>query len=144
MRIYDTERVTDADPDAVWRVWTAIDRWPEWDPHEEIVRMDAPFGVGATGYAKQVGAPGGAFTVLEVDPGRRFVTGDDAAIGRVRGSHEIDPLPDGRIRLRLTFDATGLLGLIIKVGWGRRLITDSRRTLDALVERAKASGGNGA
>lgn len=136
MIIFDTTLVTDAPADELWRVWTDVGRWAEWDPHEEEARLDGPFEAGATGHAKQVGAPGGPFTLFEVAPGRRFVSGSDSRGGRIRGTHEITPLGDGRVRLRADFVGTGLLGLVIKVGWGQRLLADSRRTLEALARRA--------
>ena len=37
-----------ADPEAVWEVLTAFDRWPNWNPDVRSMSMDGPLTVGST------------------------------------------------------------------------------------------------
>jgi uncharacterized protein YndB with AHSA1/START domain len=74
MYLFEYEAVFEADPDTVWKVWTDVAGWPEWDVSKEVAQLDGPFEPGARGWAKQRGNLGGAFTVTVVDLGRRWVT----------------------------------------------------------------------
>ncbi len=72
MYLFESEATFDADPATVWKVWTDVDRWPEWDVSKEIARLDGPFEPGVSGWAKQRGNLGGAFTITLVDAGHRW------------------------------------------------------------------------
>ena len=74
MHLFECEATFEADPDAVWKVWTDLARWPEWDVSKEIARLDGPFEPGVSGWAKQRGNLGGPFTITVVEPGRRWVS----------------------------------------------------------------------
>jgi len=45
----ETSLDTTAEPAAVWRVWSDVNHWPEWNPHMTESRPDAPLRLGATG-----------------------------------------------------------------------------------------------
>ena len=47
MYSFHCEATFEAEPAAVWKVWTDVLRWPEWDLTKEIARMDGPFVLGA-------------------------------------------------------------------------------------------------
>jgi hypothetical protein len=72
MFLFECEATFEAEPDAVWKLWTDVTRWPEWDVSKEIARLDGPFEVGSVGWAKQRGNLGGTFIITEIDNGRRW------------------------------------------------------------------------
>jgi hypothetical protein len=53
MHLFECEAVFAADPDAVWKVWTDVAGWPEWDVSKEIAQLDGPFEPGTRGWARQ-------------------------------------------------------------------------------------------
>ena len=55
MFLFECEATFQAEPDEVWKVWTDVARWPEWDVSKEIAQLNGPFGQGARGWAKQRG-----------------------------------------------------------------------------------------
>jgi hypothetical protein len=86
MHLFECEATFEADPDAVWKVWTDVARWPEWDVSKEIAQLDGPFEAGTRGWARQRGNLGGAFTITEVReeggyPGLVQVVGLTARLG---------------------------------------------------------------
>ena len=91
MYLFEYEAVFEADPDTVWKVWTDVAGWPEWDVSKEIAQLDGPFEPGTRGWAKQRGNLGGAFTVTVVDHGRRWVTECPVPLGTVTFSHLLEP-----------------------------------------------------
>jgi len=38
---------TTAPPEAIWRQWSDVDRWPEWNGDIERIEVDGPFAVGS-------------------------------------------------------------------------------------------------
>jgi hypothetical protein len=71
MYLFECETTFEAEPDTVWKLWTDVARWPEWDVSKEIARLDGPFQPGTRGWAKQRANLGGSFTITLVDAGRR-------------------------------------------------------------------------
>ena len=41
MYLFECEATLEAEPDAVWKVWTDVAHWPEWDVSKEIARLEA-------------------------------------------------------------------------------------------------------
>jgi hypothetical protein len=96
---FECEATFEAEPDAVWKVWTDVARWPEWDVSKEMARLDGPFEPGVSGWAKQRGNLGGSFTITEVDAGRRWVTECPVPLGKVVFDHVVEPVGVGRVRV---------------------------------------------
>jgi hypothetical protein len=132
------ETVIVGDVAAVWRVVTDVARWPEWDPHEDIARLDGEFAVGVTGWVKQKGNPGAAFTLTEVVPERRWASECALPGGKLWGSNEFEQLPDGKIRCTRTVRVTGPLVPLFRFHFGRRMRRDFFKTWAALEARAAA------
>jgi len=99
MYLFECEATFEAEPDAVWRVWTDVARWPEWDVSKEIARLDGPFQPGVCGWAKQRGNLGGSFTITAVEAGRRWVTECPVPLGKVVFDHVLEPVAEGRVRV---------------------------------------------
>ena len=99
MHLFECEATFEADPDAVWKVWTDVARWPEWDVSKEIAELDGPFEPGARGWARQRGNLGGPFTITAVDAGRRWVTECPMPLGKVIFDHRLEPVDGGCVRV---------------------------------------------
>jgi hypothetical protein len=50
MHLFECEATFEADPDAVWKVWTDVARWPERDVSKEPAQLDGPFEAGTSGW----------------------------------------------------------------------------------------------
>ena len=99
MYLFECEATFEAAPDVVWKVWTDVARWPEWDVSKEIARLDGPFQPGVSGWAKQRGNLGGSFTITVVEAGRRWVTECPVPLGKVVFDHVLEPVAGGRVRV---------------------------------------------
>ena len=99
MYLFECEATLQAEPAAVWAVWTDVARWPEWDVSKEIARLDGPFQQGVSGWAKQRGYLGGSFTITAVEAGRCWVTECPMPLGRVDFDHLLEPVAGGRVRV---------------------------------------------
>jgi hypothetical protein len=135
MDLLECEATFRADPDAVWKLWTDVGRWPEWDVSKEIARLDGPFQAGACGWAKQRGNLGGSFTVTEVQEGRRWVTECPVPLGKVVFEHVLERPGDGQVRLIKRAQVHGGLGPLLRLIGPRmrRDITESLAALERLL-----------
>jgi hypothetical protein len=126
-----------AGPDAVWKLWTDVARWPEWDVSKEIARLDGPFEPGACGWAKQRGNLGGSFTITAVEPGRRWVTECPLPVGKVIFEHLLEPVAEGRVRVVKRAEVQGGLGSLL---WllAPRMRRDTAASLAALRRQLSA------
>lgn len=99
MYLFECEATFEAEPAEVWKVWTDVERWPEWDVSKEIARLDGPFQPGVCGWAKQRGNLGGSFTITVVDDGRRWVSECPVPMGKVVFDHILEPVAGGCVRV---------------------------------------------
>jgi uncharacterized protein YndB with AHSA1/START domain len=132
---FECEATFEAEPDAVWKVWTDVARWPEWDVSKEMARLDGPFEPGVSGWAKQRGNLGGSFTITEVEAGRRWVTECPMPLGKVVFDHSLEPLDAGRVRVIKRVEVQGGFGPLLRLLTPkmRREITESLTALERQV-----------
>src|SRR5438128_922782 len=132
MYLFECEATFEAEPAAVWEVWTDVDRWPEWDVGKEIARLDGPFQPGACGWAKQRGNLGGSFTITSVDAGRRWVTECRVPLAKVVFDHVLEPVADVRVRVVKRVEVQGRFGPLLRLFAPkmRREITESLAALE--------------
>jgi len=121
---------------AVWQVWTDVNHWTDWDPHEEAARLDAPFATGAVGWVKPKGAPGGAFTLTLVEPERRWCSRSKIPFGRLDFDHQLAPTTTGGTRVTVRIDASGPFAPIFRLVFAPRMQRDLPQTIAALGRRA--------
>ena len=137
MYLFECEATFEAAPDAVWKVWTDVARWPEWDVSKEIARLDGPFEPGACGWLKQRGNLGGTFIITVVDAGRRWVTECPMPLGKVVFDHLLEPVAGGRVRVVKRVEVQGGFGLMLRL-LAPKMSRDIAESLAALERRLSA------
>src|SRR6266481_1221508 len=134
MYLFEYEAVFEADPDAVWKVWTDVAGWPKWDVSKELARLDGPFEPGARGWAKQRGNLGGSFTITAVDAGRGWVSECPLPLGKVIFGHSLEPAGEGRLRVIKRADVEGGFGPLLRL-LAPRMRRENAESLAALQRR---------
>lgn len=134
MHLFECEAVFEADPDAVWKVWTDVTGWPEWDVSKEIAQLDGPFEPGARGWARQRGNLGGPFIITAVDPGRRWVTECPVPLGKVTFEHLLESAAAGCVRVVKRADVQGGSGPLLRL-LGPKMRRDTAASFAALQRR---------
>jgi Polyketide cyclase / dehydrase and lipid transport len=137
MYLFECEATFEAEPAAVWKVWTDVAHWHEWDVSKEIAHLDGPFQPGVSGWAKQRGNLGGSFTITAVDDGRRWVTECPVPWGKVVFEHTLEALPQGHVRVVKKAEVQGGFGplLLLLVPKMRR---ETAESLTALKRRVSS------
>jgi Polyketide cyclase / dehydrase and lipid transport len=129
--------VITGDPGAVWRVWTDVSCWPEWDESKELSRLDGPFAVGTTGWAKQRGNLGGPFTITRLDHGRGWTTEAPLPLGKVVFDHELEALGGGQVRVVKTVVVHGGFTTLFRLVVAGKMRRDINRSFTGLERHVK-------
>ena len=104
----------DALAEAVWRVMTDVERWPEWtESMRRIERLeDGPLVLGSRAQIEIKGAPKSVWTVTEYTEGRSF-TWETSAMGvSSTARHVVEPA-DGGSRVTLSVQMGGLMATLL-------------------------------
>jgi hypothetical protein len=135
MHLFECEATFEADADAVWKVWTDVARWPEWDVSKDIAELDGPFEAGTRGWARQRGKLGGTFTITEVDAGRHWVSECPVPLGKVVFDHVLEQVSEGRVRVVKRAEVLGGAGPLLLL-FVPRMRRDTAESLAALGSHA--------
>lgn len=139
MRHTDSELIA-APIEAVWAVLSDVTRWPDWTPTMTEVRLldGDTLRPGVRVRIVQPRLPVVVWTVEAVDPPRSFswVTGMPGARGRA--THELADGGEGRTRVTLGVEQTGLAALF---GALTRSLTRRYVRLEAESLRARCEAG---
>jgi Polyketide cyclase / dehydrase and lipid transport len=138
MHLFECEVTFAAEPATVWRIWTDVARWPEWDASKEIAQMDGDFQVGTSGWVKKHNALGGTFAITSVEPGRGWTSESPLPLGRVIFDHLVEPVAGGKVRVVKGVTVEGGSAGLFRVLAASRMRRDIEATLAALQRRAQA------
>ena len=129
---------TTAPPEAIWRQWSDVDRWPEWNGDIERIEVDGPFAVGSRIRMVPVGDEPVELRIAEVVEPELFV--DEADLGEivVRTIHRVEQLVGERTRVTYRMEITGPAADTVGPQVGPEISGDFPQVLAALVERAES------
>lgn len=130
------QRVISGNIDEVWRIATDVDRWPEWDPHEEAGEIFGPFEVGTKAYSKPRGGPGANWSLTEVTEGQSWSLLNPMRIGTLEVENRYTQMPDGNVLCQKTMQVSGwILVTLFKLHFETATRKDMQATWIALEQR---------
>lgn len=136
----------DAPADAVYRLFTDVERWPEMTASiSEVRRTDSgPVRVGSEAVVRQPRLPRARWRVTELVPGRTFTWETSAAGMTTAGRHQVEP--DGqRSVITLTLTQHGPLAWLAEALSGRLARKYLAMEMEGFRRTAEAArDGNGA
>ena len=90
---------TNVNKDAIWRLWTDMDRWATWHGDLDYCRMEGPFAVGNHFMLKPKGMRPFKIVLTEVEEGHYFTDCTTFFGAKMYDTHTMEETADG---LRLT------------------------------------------
>ncbi len=128
---------TTASPEAIWRLWSDVSRWPEWNGDLERAELSGPFAAGSRitmfpHYQDPI-----ELRIAEAVEPKRFV--DEAEFGGVvvRTIHRVEAQGD-RNRVVYALEITGSEADSLGPQIGPDISSDFPEVLAALIERAES------
>jgi len=136
---YECSVETTAHPDVVWRHWTDMAAWPQWNAGIAKIEVDGPFAVGTT---FRMTAPGDqepiALTLVRIVPGEEFTDELNADDFVVRTVHRLERVPGVGTRIVYRTEFSGRAADQVGPELGPQITADFPDVLDALVRRAES------
>lgn len=129
---------TTASPGSIWRLWSDVATWGEWNADIEQIEISGPFAPGSTIAMTPVGEDTVELRIAEASEPRLFVDEADLGDVLVRTTHRIDPRDGGRSLVTYRMEISGPAADAVGPELGPQISGDFPETLAALVERAGA------
>jgi uncharacterized protein YndB with AHSA1/START domain len=135
---YEHSAETTASPEILWRLWSSIEQWPQWNAGIEKIEVDGPFAVGTT---FSMTSPGDdepiRMRLTEVVPGEFFTDEMDAGDFLVRTVHALRPSAPGRTRVVYRTEISGPAAARVGPQLGPAITADFPDVVTALVRLAE-------
>jgi uncharacterized protein YndB with AHSA1/START domain len=128
---------TSASPEAVWRLWADVPRWPEWNADLAQAELEGEFREGNTIRMTSNDGDVVELRIAEAVEPERFV--DEAELGGiiVRTTHRLEPAESERMRIVYRMEITGPDADTLGAELGPQISGDFPEVLEALARRAE-------
>jgi uncharacterized protein YndB with AHSA1/START domain len=129
---------TTATPEAIWRQWSDVDRWPDWNGDIERIELEGPFAAGSRITMTPTGQEPIELRIAEAVEPELFV--DEADLGEilVRTTHRVEQLEERRARVTYRMEITGPAADTVGPQVGPEISGDFPQVLAELKERAES------
>jgi uncharacterized protein YndB with AHSA1/START domain len=134
---YEYSVETSADPEGLWRLWSDLATWPQWNDGIETIDVAGPFEVGTAFTMTPPGDEPIRMRLTEIKPGESFTDEMDAGDFVVRTEHRLEPAAGGLTRIIYRTEITGEAAGQIGPELGPRITADFPEVLAALAKRAE-------
>jgi len=128
---------TSAAPEVIWRLWSDVAGWPEWNGDIERIELVGAFAAGGTIVMTLIGQEPIELRIAEAVEPELFV--DEAELGEivVRTTHRAQRLDPERARVTYRMEITGPAADTLGAQIGPEISADFPQTLAALAARAE-------
>ena len=128
---------TSAAPEAVWRLWADVPRWPEWNADLALAELTGAFRAGSIIRMTSVEGDAVELRIAEAREPELFV--DEADLGglTVRTTHRVEPAGPERSRVVYRMEITRPEADSIGPELGPQISGDFPEVLQALAARAE-------
>lgn len=130
-----SQNVTDLDAASVWRVWSDVNSWNEWQDDIESARLESEFIAGGSFMLRPKGGPNVKVALLAVEPGIRFTDLTKFLLAEMVGDHEL--IMHGKtVEVRTTISIRGPLAFLWIRLVGSGVVDGLPQQTRRLIERA--------
>ena len=138
-REYGTSVETAASPEQVWRVWSDMSTWGEWNPNVSSMDWQGGFVAGSTGVMNTKTGRHHRMRLVDVQPGRSFALETGVVPGtRFRFNCRVEQV-GGKTRLSQTVEVGGALGPVLGGMLGPQVSKEFGVLLANLARRAESA-----
>jgi uncharacterized protein YndB with AHSA1/START domain len=139
MAEYGTSVESTAPPGKVWRIWSDMSTWGEWNPNVSTMDWQGDFESGTTGIMNTRAGQHHKMRLVDVEPGRSFALETSVVPGTMfRFNCSIEPQGD-KTKISQTVEVKGPLGPILRGMLGPQVSKEFGTLLANLAKKAEAA-----
>ena len=131
---------TKAPADRVWRVWSDVNRWPEWNPDMKESRLDGPLKLGATGMINTRSGGKHDVVVTHYQEGRSFELESTAMPGTKMAIRATIAASGSGTTITQGFEPRGLLAPLVGPMMGGMILKTFNSVLNGLKQKVESAG----
>lgn len=129
---------TTASPAEIWRVWSDLNHWPQWNPDMNESRLDGPLKRGATGMINTKSGGRHDVVVTHYEEGRSFELESTALPGTKMAIRATIAASGNGSRITPGFEPRGLLAPIVGSMMSGQILKTFNAVLKGLKQRVEA------
>jgi hypothetical protein len=129
---------TSASPESIWRLWSDVPTWSEWNADIERIEISGPFAAGSTIRMTPAGQDTVDLRIMQASEPDLFVDQADLGDVVVTTTHRIDRNDERRSTVTYRMEISGPAADTVGPELGPQISGDFPDVLAALVERAAA------
>jgi len=138
-REYGTSVDSSAPPEKVWRIWSDMSTWGEWNPNVATMDWEGGFASGTTGVMNTRAGQHHRMQLVDVQPGRSFALITSVVPGtKFRFNCRLEPAGP-KTKISQTFEVGGPLGPVVGGMLGPQVARDFGTLLGNLARKAESS-----
>ena len=138
-REYGTSVETPASPEQVWRIWSDMSTWGEWNPNVSTMDWSGGFVSGSTGVMNTRAGQHHKMQLVDVNPGRSFALLTAVVPGtRFRFNCRVEPA-GAKTKVSQTVEVGGALGPLLGGMLGPQVSKDFDVLLQNLARKAESA-----
>lgn len=134
---YEHSVETAAAAETLWRHWSDMATWPQWNGGIETIDVEGPFAVGTAFTMTPPGDEPIRMRLVEITPGESFTDEMDAGDFVVRTQHRLEPAATGLTRIVYRTEISGEAADHIGPELGPQITADFPEVLAALAKLAE-------
>lgn len=139
MAEYGTAIETTASPEKIWRIWSDMSTWGDWNPNVSTMEWTGGFAAGTEGIMNTRAGQHHKMKLVEVQPGRFFALETSVVPGtRFRFNCRVDPA-GVKTTIGQTVEVKGPLGPVMQGMLGPQVSKEFGTLLANLAKKAEAS-----
>lgn len=139
MAEYGTSVETTASPERVWKIWSDMSTWGDWNPNVSTMDWEGGFTQGSHGVMNTRAGQHHKMTLADVQPGRFFALETSVVPGtRFRFNCRVEP-SGGKTKISQMVEVKGPLGPLVQGMMGPQVSKEFGTLLANLAKRAEAA-----
>ena len=139
MAEYGTSVESAASPERVWKIWSDMSTWGDWNPNVSTMDWTGGFVQGSQGIMNTKAGQHHKMTLAEVQPGRFFALETSVVpLTRFRFNCRVEPRAAGKTRISQMVEVKGPLGPVMQGMLGPQVSKEFGTLLANLARTAEA------
>jgi hypothetical protein len=122
--------------ETIWKLWTNVPQWPEWDHDIEWAQLDGEFKLGQTGTLKPKNGGPVKFKTVECTPFKSFSDESKLFLATLRFDHHMEEVAGG-LKISVQVSVSGPLAFFYFLVLKKEFSKGFQEQIVSLIEMAK-------